>query len=130
MRKEYSVSKLIKIASLVYTALTGLFFLLMNLGAGYMKEAIEQAEAAGTSVEDITFTGFKLAVVVAVNILVYVELFGYFAILFMVFLYYQKRTRYTRFHQPMPENEKFPTAFFIIGLVCFLIFMSMMGAVL
>ena len=121
------MAKLIKISSLIYSFTTIIFFMLANLGAGFIGAAQEEAEAAGT---EIVLSSGKLACIVAVNILAYIELFGYFAIFFEVFLYFLKKNRMTRLRQPWTASEKFPTLQFVTGLLFFLLFMSMMRAVL
>lgn len=126
MRKEYSMAKLIRLSSLIYSFTTIVFFMLANLGAGFIAAAQEQAGEGA----EITLSSGKLAVVIAVNILAYIELFGYFAIFFEVFLYFMKKNRMARMRQPMPAEERFPTLPFVTGLAFFLLFMSMMRMVL
>lgn len=45
LRKEFSYAKLIKISSLVYCALTVLFFLLLNVAAGFVAQVQETGAA-------------------------------------------------------------------------------------
>ncbi len=121
------MAKLIKISSLIYSFTTVIFFMLANLGAGFIGAAQEEAEATGA---EIVLSNGKIACIVAVNILAYIELFGYFAIFFEVFLYFLKKNRMARLRQPWPASEKFPTLPFVTGLLFFMLFMSMMRAVL
>ncbi len=121
MRKEFSYAKLIKISSLVYCALTILFFLLLNVAAGF----VAQVQETGAE-----FSGAQQACIAAVNILIYVELFGYFAILWMVFMFFFKKNQYSKMHRQWPAAEKFPLWPFLAGMVFFLIFMSLIKAML
>lgn len=121
MQKEFKYAKLIKLSSIIYSALTILFFMLTNIAAGFVAQAAE----AGTDL-----TGGQYFCVRLVGIFVYVELFGYFAILFMVFMYFFRKNQYEKMHREWPASEKFPLWPFLIGLVFFLIFMSLMKAVL
>ncbi|MDE6874186.1 MAG: hypothetical protein K2P87_06980 [Lachnospiraceae bacterium] len=127
MRKEFSYAKLIKISSIVYCAVTILFFLLLNMAAGFIGQAVENGQDVNGVIE---FTGAQQFCIAAVNILIYVELFGYFAVLWMVFMFFLKKNQYSKAHRPWPATEKFPLWFFLAGLVFFLIFMSMMKAML
>ena len=43
MRKEYSMAKLIRLSSLIYSFTTIVFFMLANLGAGFIAAAQELA---------------------------------------------------------------------------------------
>ena len=121
------MAKLIKITSLVYSATAVLFFLIANIAAGFIVSAKEQYDKTGVEVE---FGSLQMGCIVAVNVLVYVLLFGYFAILFEVAMYFLKKNRLTRMRQPIPESEKFPTIPFVVGFVFFLLFMSVMQVVL
>ena len=121
LRKEFSYAKLIKISSLVYCALTVLFFHLLNVAAGFVAQVQETGAA---------FSGVQQACILAVNILIYVELFGYFAIMWMLFLYFFRKNQYSKMRRPWPATEKFPLWYFLAGLVFFLIFMSLMKAML
>ncbi len=121
LRKEFSYAKLVKFSSLAYCALTVLFFLFLNIAAGFVAQV---QESGGT------FSGAQQACILVVNILIYVELFGYFAILWMVFMYFFKKNQYSRMHRQWPATEKFPLWFFLAGMVFFLIFMSLMKMML
>lgn len=121
MQKEFKFAKLIKISSLVYCALTILFFMLLNIAAGF----VAQVQETGAE-----FNGMQQFCIALVNILIYVELFGYFAILWMVFMYFFKKNQYSKMHRQWPATEKFPLWPFLAGLVFFLIFMSLIKAML
>ena len=123
MQEEYSLSKIIKIASLAYSALSLLFFGLLFVGRQFVMRAEEIKEQTGV---DYEFSGGEIAVFRIFGILAYVELFGYFIILYLVFRYCVKKSRYNRTRQPWPESEKFPTVFFIISVVFYMIFMVIM----
>lgn len=116
MLKESKITKIIKISSLAYSALTILFFILTNLAAGFI----------GQGKTD----GIYYVMIMSVQLLVYVELFGYFAIIVMVFLYLLRKNKYAKMRQLMPASEKFPTAAFLVSLLFFFIFMSLMSYVL
>ena len=116
MRKEFKIAKLLKIASIIYSISTVMFFLLTNLAAGFVAEG--------------KTGGIYGSCILVVNLMVYLELLGYFVIVGILFLYIFRKSQFARMHQPMPPEEKFPTIPFIIGLLCFLVFMSLMNAVL
>lgn len=121
MQKEFKYAKLIKLSSIAYCVLTILFFMLTNLAAGF----VAQAGEAGAELTSGQYFCVRL-----VGIFVYVELFGYFAVLWLVFMYFFRKNQYAKMHRMWPESEKFPLWPFLIGLVFFLIFMSLMKAVL
>lgn len=121
MRKEFKYAKLIKLSSVLYSVVTILFFMLTNFAAGFVAQAQENG---------VELTGGQYFWVRLVGIFVYVELFGYFAVLWTVFLYFFKKNQYSKMHRMWPESEKFPLWPFLIGLAFFLIFMSLMKAVL
>lgn len=123
MQKEYNLSKIIKTASIAYSALSILFFGLLFVGRQFVLKAEEIKEQTGAEYE---FSIGELAVFRIFGILAYVELFGYFIILYLVFRYCVKKSRYNKIRQPWPENEKFPTVFFIISVVFYMIFMVVM----
>lgn len=127
LRKEFNYAKLIKISSLVYCAATILFFLLLNLSASFVERAVEGGQDINSTLQFSSAEQFCIGVV---NLLIYVELFGYFVILWMVLLHFFKKNRYSKMHRPWPGEEKFPLWPFLAGLVFFLIFMSLMKAML
>lgn len=116
MQKKSKLTLILKISSIAYSMTTVLFFMLMNLAAGFVNEGKTD--------------GIYGACILLVNLLIYVELFGYFAILWMVFLYLFRKSRNIRLRQPGLQEDKFPTIPFVISIVFFLIFMSLMSAVL
>lgn len=116
MQKESKLPKIIKISSIVYSVLTVVFFLLTNLSAGFVAEGKTD--------------GIYGSCILLVNLLLYVELFGYLAIAVVAFIYLFRRSPFAGGRQPMPVTEKFPTVPFVISSVFFLIFMSLMNAVL
>ncbi|MBQ9119142.1 MAG: hypothetical protein IJY09_03670 [Lachnospiraceae bacterium] len=116
MRNGFKLTKALKIASITYSVLTILFFLFTNLAAGFVAEG--------------KTTGIYQACIILVNVLLYVEMFGYFAIIIMAFLCVFRRGQLGKAPQPVAKEDKFPTIPVIISLVFFLIFMSLMNAIL
>lgn len=110
MQKKYNLAFALKVSTIAYSVSTVLFFMLLNLGAGFLE--------AGN-------TGTLYAVcVVLLQVLVYVELFGYLIIMGMAFAFLYRKNKSIRLRQK--DEGKFPMIPFIISMVFFMIFMSLL----
>ena len=116
MQKGSNLAKKIKISSLAYTGTTAVFFALSYY-------AILQMPKERT---DILYK----AILLLVNILLYVELLGYFVVLAFIFLFFYQRGQIIKRHQEVPAEYKFPLWTFLLGFVCFLLFMNFSSMVL
>lgn len=111
MQKKFKLAFVLKVSSIAYSVSTILFFILMNLAVGFLAEG-----KTGS---------LYSACVFILQLLMIVEMFGYLVILGMALVFLYRKNKATRFRQDM-QSEKFPMIPFIISMVFFMIFMSLM----
>ena len=117
MQAKYKMIRILRISTIAYNVTTVLFFLLTYISAGFFAQE--------------KTTGIYGFCITLVNVLVYVVLYGFFVIIGLVFYYFVRIYSSIRISQEKPEKgNRFPTVSLILAIVFFMLYISMMNAVL